>query len=124
MTILITKRQFLKGLFATPAIVAASSLMPISTTQNQAFKLESFTEIPSYMHWNLVREKGGNYAWMKNSDIQSFIKDIDVIKEIRMSEVGLYDFKGNQKLTVELMKMHSCQVIHELPLGFKKSLII
>jgi hypothetical protein len=124
MTIILSKRELLKGLFAAPALVAATSLMPIKPAASGIFKLESFTEVPSYMDWNLIREKNGNYAWMKNSDIRKFINEVDVIKEIKMPLTTMHDFKGNNKLTVDLMKLHSCSVIHELPMHYTKSLII
>lgn len=117
---IISKREFLKGLFAAPALVAATSLMPIKPQAAGIFTLESFKEIPTYNSWSLVREQGGNYAWMKESDIASFINPLDIIKQVNMPLNTMYDFKGNHKLTIELMKISPAQVVHEIPGHFRK----
>ena len=55
MSLIISKRKFLTGLLATPALVAAGSLMPLSAKTSQRFTLESFTSIPSYNKWCLIK---------------------------------------------------------------------
>lgn len=121
---MIERRNFLKGLFAAPAIVAVGSLMPIKAVKANIFTLEKFTEIPSYNTWCLVKESGGNLAWMMNSDIHRFINDVSIIEEVRMNDISGFGPSQRSKLTTDLMKIRNAMVVHELPSHFTRSLIL
>lgn len=117
MTILMSKRSFLKGLFATPAIVMASSLMPIKPVAANVFTLESFKELSSFNEWCLVKENiDGHFAWMMKSEVDSFINPLNIVETHKID-----DTIDPNVLTLKLMKRHSARVIHDLPSLYKKS---
>lgn len=123
MSIILSKREFLKGLFAAPALVAATSIMPIKPTAAGIFKLESFSEIPTFDTWCLIKERYGDYAWMMQSDVEIYNGTFDVINEVKMPVLPT-EFKAQSQFTVDLMKKHPGIVVYGLPAHFKKSLII
>lgn len=114
MSLIISKRSLLKGMFAAPALVAISSIMPVSV---KAF--ERATALSSYGRWCLVSEFGKK-AWMKESDVATFINPLDIIKTIDMPIEHII----KNKTTVELMKAVNAPVVWEIPYHFTKSLVV
>ena len=119
MSIILPRRQFLTGLFVTPAIVMAFSLMPIKPVSAGVFKLESFSEIPSFDKWCYVKEVGGKIAWMMESHINRFASPLEIVETVKMAPVGL-TMKERTLFEAKLMKYKSGRVITEIPYHYLK----
>lgn len=119
MSIILPRRQFLTGLFATPAIVMASSLMPIKPVSAGIFKLESFSEIPTFDSWCYVKEVGGNFAWMMESQVNRFASPLEIIENFKTKPVGT-TIKERTQFEATLMKYRPGRVITDIPYHYLK----
>lgn len=119
MLVILPRRQFLTGLFATPAIVMASSLMPIKPVSAGVFKLESFSEIPTFDSWCYVKEVGGNFAWMMESHVHKFASPLEIIETTKMAPVGM-TIRERTQFEAKLMKYRPGRIITEIPYHYLK----
>lgn len=104
---IISRRGLLIG---APAVVAASTLMPISATRK--FSLESYSEIPSFTRWALVRDSlSEKNIWMMESHAENFVRKLDVIKFVQMPLNTSY----NDPNRIKLMQIYNAPVIYEIP---------
>lgn len=98
---LITKRNFLKGLFATPVIIPINNLMPVSTKLIMA----NADELVSYNTWALIHSQGKKFWTLNQYANKLNISDVNIVKEVKMPLITNYYGKEANKLTVDLMKV-------------------
>lgn len=99
--LIIPRRSILKGLFAAPAIVAASNIMPVST---KIFRANA-EELISSSSWSLIFKDSRKFWVPSGKENVLNSANMKVVKRIDIPFALNYYGKEATKTTIELMKL-------------------
>lgn len=108
-SLLISKRDFIKGLFIAPAIVAVTNIMPIKAIEK--FTLSDFN--PNNEKWVMIKSKFETAPmWIKNSQFEIYVEkhNYDVVRT-QFLEPALNPKNVWAEDTIRLRKVFNTHVI-------------
>lgn len=134
MSVILTKRSFLLGLIATPAVVSINNIMPVKAMQ-LITDVGSISDLDNYV---LVRYSSENIWWMSSAQLRALINqsDYEIVRSTTINQLPSpkpdysnwkqQDRDGSIRLTTiakNLQSVEKANVMHdmfELPAILKK----
>lgn len=117
--ILPSRRLFLTGLVAAPAVIAIDRLMPVKSF------IEKETSIQNFEKWSLVVDNTNRSFWMKTTEALAFTNTKDIGREVSVPIDIELSKNRNGLIMSYLNQIEKFEVVvMPLPSHMKKSIIL
>lgn len=114
-----SRRLFLTGLVAAPAVIAYERLMPVRKL------IEVENSIQNYEKWSLVVDNTDRSFWMKTTDALAYLHTKNIGREVSMPIDVELNKNRNATVMSYLSQIEKFEVVvMPLPSHMKKSIIL